>query len=742
MLRPVSHRVSLLLALAAAGGACSDPPPPMTPKPATTWPDVDEGFIAQVAATYGFRLGHPQEITIAPDGDVLFTRTEPRGFVADLYERDAASGEVVRVLDAETLLGGGDETLSPEEKARRERMRKATRGIGGYQLSEDGARLLVPLSDRLFVVERAGGAAKELETGEGFPYDPRLSPKGDRVAYVIDGDLWVAPVAGGKPKRLTTRPGPEIEHAVAEFVAQEEMGRTRGHWWSPDGAHLVYQKSDLSPVDVLHVADPAHPDRAPTPFRYPRAGRPDAIVTLGVIPVGGGATTWIEWDREAYPYLCRVVWSEGAPLTLVVMNETQTELAILAADAKKGSTRVLLTETDAAWLNLPRVDLPQWLGDGSGFLWMTERRGEWQLELRGADGAEVRALTEPGFGLQGYEGFDADARVAWVTASVDPTQTHVWRVPLDGAAAAVTTEEGVHDVVVAKKGGRSVVVSLPRAGGTRFEARDAGGAVLGELPSVAEQPPWQAGVEWTTAEVAGRTHHAAIVRPKTFDPARRYPVLLHVYAGPHARMVSATPKPYLLDQWYADAGFVVVVIDGRGTPNRGRDWERAVHRDLITIPLADQVDVLTALGARYPELDLDRVGIYGWSFGGYASAMAVLLRGDVFKAAVAGAPVTDWALYDTFYTERYMMTPQTNPDGYAHTSALTHAAKLERPLLVIHGTTDDNVHFAHSLTFVEALFRAGREVELLPVSATHMTPDPEIALSLHRRQLAFFRDHL
>jgi dipeptidyl-peptidase-4 len=207
-------------------------------------------------------------------------------------------------------------------------------------------------------------------------------------------------------------------------------------------------------------------------------------------------------------------------------------------------------------------------------------------------------------------------------------------------------------------------------------------------------------------------------------------------------MVRRSPRSYLLDQWYADAGFVVVAIDGRGTPYRRRDWLRVVHKDLISVALRDQVDVLRALGARYPELDLEHVGIYGWSFGGYASAMAVLLRPDVFHAAVAGAPVTDWALYDTFYTERYMQTPQENPEGYKSSSAIAQAAKLTRPLLVIHGTSDDNVHFANSLGLVQALFRAGKEVELLPVAATHMTPDPEVALALHRRQLAFFRRHL
>ncbi len=734
------------LALVTAAVVACTPMKKKSTTPDASWPAADEAFIAQSAATFGFRLGHPQEITIAPDGDVLFTRTEARGFVADLYVRDAGTGEVSRLLDAETLLGGGEENLSPEEKARRERMRKATRGIGGFQLSKDGKIILVPLGDRLFVVDRDSGKSHELDTGEGFPYDPRISPAGDRIAYVVDGDLWTAPIdpAKGGPRRMTTRPGPEIEHGVAEFVAQEEMDRTRGFWWSPDGGQLLYQKTDVSPVATLYVSDPAHPDEAPTPFRYPRAGTDNAIVSLGVMAAKGGDTTWIDWDHAAYPYLCTVRWDEGAPPTLVVMNRAQTELAVLAVDVVRGSTRVLLTETDDAWLNLDS-DMPRWLADGSGFLWTTERRGGWQLELRKADGSLDRELTPVELGMQGFAGYDAEGQIAWITASTDPTQTQVYTVPLSGGApGAVTTEEGVHGVAVADHGGWVTIVSATRAGDLRFEVHDRAGALVASLPSVAEAPPWTPNVEWTTATVDGRVHHAVIVRPRAFDAKRRYPVLLHVYAGPHARMVAATPRAYLLDQWYADAGFVVVAIDGRGTPNRGREWERVVHKDLITIPLGDQVDVLQALGGAHAELDLTRVGVFGWSFGGYVSAMAALLRPDVFKAAVAGAPVTDWGLYDTFYTERYMQTPQQNPDGYKASSAITHAAELERPLLIIHGTTDDNVHFANSLALVEELFRKGKsaEVELLPVSATHMTPDPQIALSLGLRQLDFFREHL
>jgi dipeptidyl-peptidase 4 len=746
MVRPSSSLAALLVGAAACSSMSK---PTQTPRPA--WPEIDETFIAQSAATRAFRLGHPFDVQVTPAGDVLFARTGPRTFVADLYQRDAATGEVTRLLAAETLLGGGAEQLSAEEKARRERMRQATRGIAGYQLSEDGRRLLVPLSDRLFVVDRPGGAVRELATGPGFPYDPRLSRAGDRVAYVVDADLWVIDVAGGAPRRLTTRPAPAIEHAVAEFVAQEEMGRTRGYWWSPDGTRIAYQRSDLSRVDTLWVADPARPDRPPTPFRYPRAGTADAEVTLGVIPVAGGATTWIEWDRARWPYLCRVVWDDGGPLTLIVMNRAQTELAVLAADPDRGGTTELVTERDPAWLNLPSQGMPRWLPDGSGFLWMTERRGAWQLELRAAGGELLRELTDVGFGLQAVAGLDGEAAIAWVIASPDPTQSHVWRVPLAGAGPGgapagaprrISEAEGVYGAAVAPRGGWLVTSASERGGALRGELRDRDGAVVATLPSVAEEPPWMPNVEWTTVAVDGRDHHAAIIRPRAFEPGRRYPVLLHVYGGPHARMVAASARGYLVNQWYADAGFVVVVIDGRGTPHRGRDWERAIHRDLVTLPLADQIAVLTALGARHRELDLARVGVYGWSFGGYVSAMAVLLRPDVFRAAVAGAPVTDWALYDTFYTERYMQTPAANPEGYRQTSAVTHAARLERPLLLVHGTTDDNVHFAHAMALVEALFRAGRRVELLPVSATHMTPDPELALALYRRQLAFFREAL
>jgi dipeptidyl-peptidase-4 len=713
---------------------------------APSWPAADEAYIEQSAATLSFRLGQPGNVTLAPDGTVLFTRTPPRSFVADLYALAPGSAEPARLLEAEALLGGQQEQLSPEEKARRERMRKATRGISSFELSDDGRLLLVPLSDRLFVVDRASGERRELQTGEGFPYDPQLSPAGDQVAYVVEGDVYVLPTAPtGSPRRLTDRQGDrDLQYGVAEFVAQEEMDRRSGLFWSPDGSRLAVQRSDLSEVDTVWVSDPAKPDQSPTPFRYPRAGRPNAEVGLAIWPLDGGPETEVSWDHAQWPYLCRVTWQQGAPLTLVVMNRAQTELAVLAA-SEDGATTKLLTETDPAWLNLDSPELPAWLADGSGFLWSTERRGGWQLELRGADGALQRELTPVSLGMQEFAGFAREASVAYVVASADPTESHVYAVALpDGTPRALTEERGVHDVLEVADGGALAISSALPSGEARQQLYDAAGTPGAVLPSVAERPPWSPNLEWTKVQVEDREHHAVLVRPRAFEPDRRYPVLVHVYGGPTSRMVSAAGRSYRLDQWFADAGFVVVAIDGRGTPNRGRDWQRVVRGDLGSTAVEDQVAVLQALGARHPELDLDRTGIFGWSFGGYLSALAVELRPDVFRAGVAGAPVTDWALYDTFYTERYMGTPESNPDGYERSSAVAHAAGLSRPLLVLHGTSDDNVHFAHSLALSEAAFRAGRGelVTLMPVSATHMTPDPAVALALAQFELRFFRQHL
>jgi dipeptidyl-peptidase-4 len=708
------------------------------------WPEPDDAVLEQIASTRDFSLGVPAGIWVAPDGgEVWFRRSAPRSFVADLYAFDVATGRERQVLTAAQLLSGAAEQLSIEEKARRERQRVVTRGITSFSADEAGLRLLVPLSGRLFLLERQGGAPRELKAPGPF-VDARLSPDGRLVALVSQGDLYVLDAAGRKPpRRLTRRSSSSIEHGVAEFVAQEEMDRSSGYWWSPDSSSIAYQKSDLSRVETLHIADATHPEQAAVSFRYPRAGTPNADVTLGVIGVNGGRTRWIEWDRAAYPYLASVTWQKNAPLTLVVQNREQKAELVLAADTKSGATRTLVAERDDAWLNLdPR--LPHWTRDGKGFLWSSEASGSWQLSLRDAEGALVRTLVPAAMGYRGFAGIDDERGAAWVRASADPRRSHVYRVPLDGSSpVAVTKGDGEFSVHTNDAAGVAVLVSREADGQRHARVRRGDGSIAGELASFAEQPRALPRPELASVTIDGREHHAAVLRPRSFERGRRYPVLVSVYGGPHATMVKLDPHAYLTDQWYADGGFIVVRADGRGTPGRGRAFERAIQQRLASVALDDQVAILRARGAERPELDLDRVGITGWSFGGYMSTMAVLLRPDVFRAAAAGAPVTDWRDYDTHYTERYMGLPSAAEAAYDESSALVRAAQLARPLLIIHGTTDDNVYFTHSLKLSQALFRAGKPFELLPLAGfTHLVPDPVVKKALSRRVLEFFRENL
>jgi dipeptidyl-peptidase-4 len=717
-----------------------------------SWPALDTQLLADATATLNFRLGQPTALAVTPDGAVLFRRTPPREFAADLYELDTKTGTIKTLLAVADVLGTGDENLSDAEKARRERSRTATRGVVDVNVSADGMLVFVPLAGTFYLIDRTTGARRGIDPA-GEAYDPRLSPDGSHVAFVRDGDLWLVDTkSGATPRRLTTHPE-GIEYGVADFAAQEELGRTRGYWWSPDSKQLVFQRTDARKVDTLYVSDARHPEKPPVPFKYPRAGRPNATVDLAVVAVGGGEPHSLTWQLDRYPYLARVAWSASGPLSIVVLSREQTDLALIAFDAT-GEPRTLLTEHNDAWINLPETSSaniassrsgmgygsgsPLWLADGT-FLWMTESHGDrWAIDLHGPDGKVLRSIAKPELGVRDLIG--VDGKDILVEASSDPLHSSVWRVPLDGGAPTqVTTQDGVIGDAGFENGVLAISIGLA-GGGKQFLALVNG--TWHELPSIAERPKLAPTTVLETVQLEGRTHYVAITRPRAFDPNRTYPVLLKVYAGPHRQVVDTVRDGYVMDQWYADAGFIVVRSDGRGTPNRGATWERAILEDLITIPLADQVDALQAMGAKYPEMDMSRVGVTGWSFGGYFSAMAVLLRPDVFHAAVAGAPVTDWQLYDTAYTERYMRMPEHNVAGYERTSALTHAAKLSRPLLVIHGITDDNVHFAHTLALIEALYVAHKRAEVITLSSTHMVPDPKLNLAKEQVQIDFFREKL
>ncbi|HTR96745.1 MAG TPA: DPP IV N-terminal domain-containing protein [Candidatus Acidoferrales bacterium] len=703
-----------------------------------------EDLLAQYIATDRFRSGQPRAFAFTPDGgEVLFLRSGPRDRVNDLWAFSPRTGRERSVATAGNLLAGTTETLTPEERARRERMRLSARGLATFELSRDGRLVLVPLSGRLFVIERESGAVRELSPGSAPAEDARFSPDGAEVACVRAGDVCVIDLATGAERRITSHAGDRITWGLPEFVAQEEMDRFAGYWWSPDSKWLLVQRTDETNVERMRIADPAHPEQPPQEWAYPRPGRTNADVKLAILSAAGGEPTWIEWDRTRYPYLCAASWPEHAPPTLLVMDRQQQQEALLAADPATGATRALFVERDSAWLDLP-VGAPRWTADGRSLLWIAERddSGPW-LERRAADGGEPKRLTPPGLRVRELLGVDEKANAAFVLADLDPRETHVWRVPLDGRGAPrrLGTAEGTETAKFASLGGLHVEELRPPAGAPRWTVADGEGRALGTLASRLETPLEMPRVEWT---VVGRDSlRACIVRPRDFDPRRSYPVIDWAYGGPHALQVTHAANPYVIPQWLADHGFVVVSVDGRGTPGRGRTWERAIRGDFIGPALADHLEGLEALCAAHPEMDAKRIGVMGWSFGGYFSVLAAERAPETYRAAVAGAPVVDWHDYDTFYTERYIGLPGPDSLAYERSSALRDAAKLSRPLLVIHGTADDNVYFFHSLKLADVLDRAGRSFEFLPLPGqTHLVGDAAMQRQVDERAAEFFSREL
>src|SRR2546421_2189071 len=384
--------------------------------------------------------------------------------------------------------------------------------------------------------------------------------------------------------------------------------------------------------------------------------------------------------------------------------------------------------------------MPMWLKDGRQFLWTTERNGSWQVELHSADGAPVRAVTPVDFQLDELIDVDEVGRSVVVTGGPDSRERHLFRFAREstGEPTRLTRGPGRHTAVFCES--KETFLHRfdlldGRAGWEVLHSADA--KQVAALPSVAERPSSLPKVELLRTEGA-RPMDAAIVRPRDFKKTDHYPMILDVYAGPRSKQVLAQPDRYMIDQWMADRGYIVVAIDGRGTPGHGRDWERAIRGNLIEVPLADQIAGLEALSKHEPAMDLKRVGVVGWSFGGYFSAMAVMQKPDVFRCAVVGAPVVTWENYDTHYTERYLGLPSENADGYRASSVLTYAPKLGGPLLLIHGLTDDNVYFQHSVQLSEALYEAGKPFNFLPLLGTHMVSEPLLGLRRQTRIIEFF----
>jgi dipeptidyl-peptidase-4 len=755
----------------------------MTP----TDPLAVPGYPEAVARTRSFTLGVPHAWTVSPDGRrVLFLRTGgPEDPVTRLWEWHAGTERVVAApspspppppsapqghgerrgrpeqtrsdpppQEAPTQ-GRGELREQPrrtrteprpedappddvpeEERTRRERAREHATGIVGYATDAAADLAAFALNGRLWTVRSADPAAVPREVSVPGPVvDPRPSPDGRHVAYVCGGALRVATLAadGGADVRTLAAPGaPDVFWGLAEHVAAESMHRHRGFWWAPDGTRLLAARVDESRVGVWWIADAAHPDRAPRPVRYPAAGTANAEVTLWVLGLDGSRVE-LRWDRAEFEYVVDARWDAAGPL-VTVQSRDQRTLRVLAADPATGETRTLAEERDPRWVEIvPGAPLRTAAGT---LITVGDRDGRRRLL---ADGVPV---SPPGAHVVEVLGADGDAVL--FAACEDPEEEHVWRwrpggAP-EGAARRLSAGPGLHTGAAA--GGTLLLASRGEAG-RAVEVRR-GGRPAGTIADLRAAPPVEPRITWLRAGPPGV--RAALLLPSWHRPgAARLPVLLAPYGGPAMRLVVRDPgaRWFLAAQWFAEQGFAVLLADGRGTPGRSPGWEKAVWGDRYRLPLEDQVAALGAAAAACPDLDLDRVAIRGWSYGGSLAVAAVLERPEVFRAAIAGAPATDQRLYDTHWSERFLGHPEAEPGNYARASLVTRAHRLIRPLLLVHGLADDNVAPAHTLRLSAALLAAGRPHRLLPLpGATHSPADPALVAGLLRCEVEFLREAL
>ena len=697
----------------------------------------------QSARTRRFTLGAARGFQIAADGSyIAFLRSQGgHDPVTCLWRIDTADGAERLIADPAALEATGEE-LPEAERRRRERAREQAGGIVSYGTDRAGALAAFSLGGRLFTADLRSGAVRPLDAAVAPVFDPRPDPRGRRVAYVSGRTLRVIELDTLAERAIATPEGDQVSYGLAEFIAAEEMGRMRGYWWAPDGSALLVAKVDETPVRRWHIADPANPERPAAEVAYPAAGTPNAHVSLVIVAADGGADgradggpdggpdggrVSVVWDRGRFPYVVTARWDERGPL-IVVQTRDQRMIRVLQVDPRTGETRLVREDHDPAWLEIvPGV--PAWTSAGE-LVWTVDDVATDTRRLVVGDAS----VTPPGLHVRGVLDVD-DATVLFSASEDDPAEVHVWSYGPDGLNR-LTTEPGVYS-------GR-------RAGGVTLltGARLAGLSTMTwvgevEIASRAETPVITPRVELLRA--GDRAISTAVLLPAGWEPgAGALPVLMDPYGGPHAQRVLAVQRVYCEAQWLADQGFAVVIADGRGTPGRGPAWERTIRGDFAGPVLEDQITALEEAARRHPDaLDLSRVGIRGWSFGGWLAALAVLRRPDIFHAGVAGAPVTDWALYDTHYTERYLGLPAEEPESYARCSLIEDAGKLERPLLIIHGLADDNVVAAHTLRLSAALLAAGRPHTVLPLSGvTHMTPQEVVAENLLYLQVQFLKDAL
>ena len=662
---------------------------------------------------------------------------------ASLWEEDAVSGKVTKILEAIPVEGVGK-----DGKAR-------TLPISGAQWNEAGTALLATAENDLWVYVLGERTARRLTDDDAEEELALFSPDGGRVAFVKGNDLWAVDTASGRSTRLTTDGSPTVLNGRLDWVYEEELaGRNGGRAfeWAPDSSALAFLRLDQSRVPEYPIVDFLPTNGKLMPQRYPKPGDPNATPSVQVVSWGPGGSglvmNSVGFDGDAALVGPAFSWTpDSAAVAFTTMNRTQTELELLLLP-RSGSAgpRSLLKETSASWVN--SHEPPLFLPDGSGFLWLSERSGFLHLYRYRMDGTLSGALTSGAWEIDGEPKLDAAGGAVFFSATEkDPRERHFYRVSLDGTGfARLTFDKGTHQAI-ASPGGRFVVdtwsnvstpprVELRRRDGTLARSVFVPKSTLGDYALATTEMSSFTGSD-------GTLFYTRLVKPADFDPSKKYPVVVYVYGGPHAQVVQERwGGTSLFDQVLASNGFLVWAMDNRGSGGRGLAFESAILKRLGEVELKDQVEGISEL-KKLPFVDASRLGLNGWSYGGYMTLTAATRAPRLWKAAVAGAPVTHWKYCDSIYTERYMKLPKENADGYEATAPLTYAAKLGPKLLILHGTADDNVHMQQSIAFADALNKARKEYVFAPFAGMKHGPrDPATRHAVNQRILSFFEENL
>ncbi len=678
-------------------------------------PGQEELTVERIFGGGDFR-GESVSVRWMPDGLHWSTIERDSADRAELWQVDARTGQRQKLVSAAELMKeGSDEPLQVES----------------YTFSTDGRRLLIfaesqqvwraRTKGRYYVFDFPTRRLIPVSDADGWQMFAKFSPDARQVAYVRENDLYVTDLSSGEEQRLTFDGSETIINGTTDWVYEEELGLRDAFRWSPDGSRIAFWRFDQEPVRTYWLLDamPLYPEL--NGVRYPKAGDANSTVRVGSVELASGETRWFDTGAEEDIYIARMDWAaSSAEVVIQRLNRHQSQLDLLLGDARTGETSLLFSERDEAWLNANN-DI-RWLADGQEFTWTSDRDGFTHVYVYDRSGRMLRQLTRGNWDVTAFHGVDEVAgRIFFTAASESPITRSVYWASLDGGRMGqIAGGRGTHSArfspdfqlftVTYSSIGTPPVTSLRRvADGSEIRVLADNAALVGRLDSLDLREP-----EFFTVQAAdGTSLNAWIIKPRDFDPGNTYPLLLYVYGGPGSQTVrdSWGGTRYLWHQMLVRDGILVASVDNRGTGARGREFEKQVYMRLGQLETADQLAAMRELGD-LPYVDGSRIGIWGWSYGGYMALMTSLLGGSQVAAAIAGAPVTSWELYDTIYTERFMRTPQENPEGYSAGAPLTHAEGLEGNLLIIHGTADDNVHPQNTLKMIAALEQAGKQFDM------------------------------